>query len=61
MQAVLERGKRFAEAGYKAIDKDRVTKLDTQMRQFNPLMDKTSALFKALKKKKKKRKREEGA
>lgn len=59
---MLERGKHFAEAGYKVPDKDKMVKLDKQIRQFNPLMDKTSDLFKALrKKKKKKRKREEDA
>jgi hypothetical protein len=62
LQGILDRGNRLAAAGHRSYDKGSVTKLDAQNRAFNPLMDKTSTLFNALKKiKKKKRKREEDA
>lgn len=60
LQGALECGNKMAAAGHRSYDKELVAKLDKQNRAFNPLMDKTSNLFKALKKKKKKkRKREE--
>jgi hypothetical protein len=60
MQATLREGDRLAQQGHATVSKDEVRELDRKVRTFNPLMDKSSELYKQLKGGKRKRKRREG-
>jgi hypothetical protein len=55
LQALIRKGNLLAAAGHEKVDKEQVKALDAKMRAFNPMMDKSSELYKRLKRSKRKR------
>jgi hypothetical protein len=53
LQALIRKGSKLAAAGHAKVNKEEVKALDAKLRAFNPMMDKSSELYKKLKGKRK--------